>query len=410
MSEQNQTKISNLLPQQPLNNDDIEVDFMEYLQTLWQYRKFIMIILGITFLLSVIISLTKHNHYTATSLVSVGTIGKDDAGQYVSMLKGMAGGFFNVGSASTSNRQVLGLVKTRALADYLIDKFDLMKEFGVRKRGSAQAIIIGMLQVRETREDLIEFSVEYTDPKKAALFVNEAVSHIDYMINFLNIKGVSKQRQFLEQRLKEVQDSLMQSENILKEFQEKYKIIDIGAQISSTVNTLGVINTELIETETELGIKSKARFLNDPELLELQTKISELKKQQEKIAKLRLNPDQTINKNEDYFIALEMAPGIGLDFLRLKRNLKVQESLFELIMEQYELAKIDETKNLPKITVIDKAIPPAFSSGPNRKIIVVTALIFVLFFSIFFCFIFEYVRHHTSINLELLKFWRYKKR
>jgi len=368
-----------------------EIDLVEYIRVIWKYRTFIAIIVGTTFVISTIVSFLLPKQYMATALISAGTIGGDEAGKYVSMLKGMSGGFFNIGAASTSNMQVLGLLKSRSLADHLITKFDLMKEFKIKKRDAARSIISNLLQGSETKEDLIQISVEYKNPQKAALFINEAVNYIDQMINNLNIFGVSKQRIFLENRLMEIKESLDLSENKLKEFQEKHRLLDIETQTSIAVNTLSIINTQIIEAETEFGIKTQLRSPYDPELLNLQAKIVELKKQQAKMIRKSSKVEPRLESNSDYLIALDQTPEIGLDFLRLKRELKTHESLFELLTEQYELAKIDETKNLPKISIIDRASVPELKTKPNKKLIVVVSTTLAILFSIVIVFILEYL-------------------
>ena len=227
-----------------------EINLIEYVRIVWGYRKLIVSLMGASLVIAIF--------YKATALISVGPIGKDEGGKYVSMLKGVAGGFFNnAGGASTDNLQIIGLFKTRALADHLIDTLDLMKEFGAKKRDSASATILSLLEVLETQEKFVKISVEYTDPKKAAKIVNEAIDYVDYMVNELNIANISNQRAFLEKRLNEVSQSLVNAEDTLRNFQEKHKLVDIMTQTSSTVNTLGVLNAQLIESETELGIKKQ---------------------------------------------------------------------------------------------------------------------------------------------------------
>src|SRR3989338_5949933 len=175
-----------------------EINLIEYVRIVWGYRKLIVSLMGASLVIAIFYSLLLPNLYKATALISVGPIGKDEGGKYVSMLKGVAGGFFNnAGGASTDNLQIIGLFKTRALADHLIDTLDLMKEFGAKKRDSASATILSLLEVLETQEKFVKISVEYTDPKKAAKIVNEAIDYVDYMVNELNIANISNQRAFL---------------------------------------------------------------------------------------------------------------------------------------------------------------------------------------------------------------------
>src|SRR5262245_33346874 len=61
----------------------------------------------------------------------------------------------------------------------------------------------------------------------------------------------------------------------------------------------------------------------------------------------------------------------GMDNLRLLRDVKYNEVIFELLAKQFELAKLDEAKESSVIQVMDKAIEPDFKSKPNRRLIVI---------------------------------------
>ncbi|XLM21261.1 hypothetical protein MKD33_03615, partial [Chromobacterium piscinae] len=60
--------------------------------------------------------------------------------------------------------------------------------------------------------------------------------------------------------------------------------------------------------------------------------------------------------------------------MRKLRELKYQETIFELLSKQYEMAKIDEAKDSSLIQVLDTAVPPELKSKPKRSLIVMLGL------------------------------------
>jgi uncharacterized protein involved in exopolysaccharide biosynthesis len=79
----------------------------------------------------------------------------------------------------------------------------------------------------------------------------------------------------------------------------------------------------------------------------------------------------------------------GLDSVRLLRDMKYHETIFELLAKQYELAKIDEAKEAAVIQVLDKAIEPDRKSKPKRALIVLLSTLAAFFIAIIWAFIRE---------------------
>lgn len=387
----------NQKPKQMYSN---EINLIDYIKVILKYKKMIIAIVGLTFIISIIMSLTIPNQYKADALISALSPGNTSSVDYTSKANNMFGGLLNL-KTSSSNEQVMEIIKSRTMADYLINKFDLMKEWKTDKIDLARRTIRSILKANETEGGLIGVTLEYTDPAKAADWVNAAIKRLDEMnINF-QIFGASKQRIFLEKRLSEIKIKLKDSEEVLKAFQEKHKIVDIDTQAASSVGIITNIQNEIITTETELGVKSQFKSQNDPEIVGLKLKLVELNKQLNKI--YTETPKNKQSSQGHRLLPIDKAPEIGLAFFRLKREVKIQEAIFQLLVQQYELAKINETKNTPTITIIDRAVAPQIKSKPKRKSIVLMWTFGMLFLSLLLCFVREYIKNYkekTKINVS----------
>jgi uncharacterized protein involved in exopolysaccharide biosynthesis len=126
---------------------------------------------------------------------------------------------------------------------------------------------------------------------------------------------------------------------------------------------------------------------SNPDVLRLEDELRELKKQ------LNILESKGPNPETDAWPSLSEAPSIGLEYVRLKRNALTQEKVFELMTQQYEIAKIDEAKEDITFQIIDRAIPPEKRVKPKRKLNVMLAGIVSLFAGIFLVFFLEYMEN-----------------
>jgi uncharacterized protein involved in exopolysaccharide biosynthesis len=363
-----------------------EIDLREYAKTIVKYRNLIYICLVGAFVFSSLFSLTLPKQYKAEALISASSPDSKGSLASMSILRGM-GLSLPIEPASANNNQVIAVLKSRSMADFLIGKFDLLKEFNTKKIDAARASIKGLLNVKATKEGMLSVTIEYTDPEKAKDLVNSAVDRLDEMNRGFRIYGASREKQFLESRLSEVKIGLTKAEDALKIFQEQNGLIEMSTQTASTVGAVGSIYSMLFDAETELAVKKQFKSENDPEIKELSYRVSELKR------KINTISNKEPGKGtKDYLIPLSKAPQMGLEFLRLKRELKIEEALFELLTEQFEIAKINEAKNTPTITIIDKAVTPEIRSKPQRRLIVMVSTALAFFLSIFLCFIAEAIK------------------
>lgn len=67
-------------------------------------------------------------------------------------------------------------------------------------------------------------------------------------------------------------------------------------------------------------------------------------------------------------------PDLALQYVRLLREAKIQETLYGLLTQQYEIARIQEAKDSPTIQTLDIAKVPEKRSRPKRRQIVLLSV------------------------------------
>jgi uncharacterized protein involved in exopolysaccharide biosynthesis len=122
----------------------------------------------------------------------------------------------------------------------------------------------------------------------------------------------------------------------------------------------------------------------------------------------------------EFYLPFVQVPEIGVQLAELLREVKVQETVWELLNQQYYQAKIDEARDTPTVQVLDEAVPPEIYSWPNRKVLVIVCGLLAIVLSIFYAFTREYwrrldhspdeKRRVTAILSEFQNDWRFMKK
>jgi capsule polysaccharide export protein KpsE/RkpR len=191
-------------------------------------------------------------------------------------------------------------------------------------------------------------------------------------------------------------EDLSRAEIELKAFQEKHRLVAIGEQARVAIEGAAKIKGEIIASETELEVLKEFGTEKQREAIMLKSKIAELGKQLAKIEtgnqeKGKANDGNKHEENPDFHIPFKELPELGMQLARLTREAKIQEKVFELLTSQFEMAKIEEAKDMNTVQFLDRAFPPDQRSSPRRTVIVILSTVVAFFFAVFFSFVLEYV-------------------
>lgn len=366
-----------------------ERSLSEYYIDILKHRKFIGYAVGTTFVLAIIFSLLLPKMYMATARILPP---RDDDTGLVSFLartdeplSGLASSL--IGNQSSAELYV-GIMRSRSVADALTKKFKLKELYKLKYVEDVYKKLEARSTIEVSRKNqIIIVSVEDRDRQRAADMANAYVEMLDRINRELNITQGKRKRLFLEDRLKEVRAALDHAEQELKAFQEKYHIVAIEEQAKVAIQGAAEIKAQIIEAQTELEIFKQFGTEKQAEAVMLKAKIEELKRQLKSIGQSEgaqnTGSDKSNNDREsDFYIPFNDLPRLGMQFMRLTREAKIQGKLFELLAAQYEMAQIEEAKDVGTIQVIDHAVAPEKKYRPKRARIVITATILIFFFAV----------------------------
>ena len=382
---------------QIMNHESVEDDelrLLDLLEVMVRRRNIILKTTCIIGLLSIIVSFCIRDVYTATAKVLPPQ--KDSAGGLAALL-GQLGGLASGLGGSTD--LYFGILKSRSVADSVIQRMDLFKAYRAKDWESARQKLEKNTKHRlNIKDGIITISANDNDPRRAAMLANTFVDELQKKSLQLNLTKAGTERIFLEKRLVLVKQDLKAAEVEMKNFQEKYKTVKADSQVAAAIEGVARLKAEIVAKEVQLAALRNSMTDESVEVSNLLAGLSRLRKQ--------LSNASGVQERGSVIPSVGNAPSIGVEYVRRLRDLKIQEALFEQLTKQFELAKINEARDSSVMQILDEAVVPTKKSGPNRVLILVFGIITALLCSVIIVFVQEYISklpQEDSIKLGAIK-------
>jgi len=376
------------------NRDRIEEDEINLLDlaiVLLKRKRFIIRFTLIVAVITAVISLILPSIYRAeTKMLPPQSSSTGMAAQILSQLGGAAGALGGIAPVKTSGALFIELLKSNSVLDRIIDRFDLIKLYKTKTRERARNLLLGALKAEEDKKSgLISVKFEDKDPKRAAQIANAFVEELKNVNKGLAVSEASQRRLFFEEQLQDVKVSLAKAEEDMKTFQEKTGVLQAEAQAKAVIENIALLRAQIAAKEVELRVLKTYTTQNNPDLYKAE---EGLKAMRAELAKLETKGGGGHNP----LMPIGRMPSVGTEYLRKLRELKFNETLYELLLKQYELTKLDESRDATVIQVVDKAEPPEKRYKPKRRQMVMIATVCAFFVSIFAAFLMEFMEKTKS--------------
>ena len=369
-----------------------EINLLDYWRIVMKRWKIIAGIFVISVVTAAIISLLMTPIYQAkATLMPVESSGGRLSGalQNLSSLPFVGGMVPGIGGASAT--KLVAVLKSRTLAEDVIHALNLTRIFFKDKKDkppSLEDAVESLTDITKIADDkkggVISISVEYKDPKIAADIANHYTTVLQKFINENTLSMAKRNRIFIEDQLEKVKRELKEAEEAMKSFQTDKKIVAIDAQTEAAIRVLADLKAQITAREVQMGVMKQFSTAANPDVLRIKDELRELRKQLTMVESKRGNPETMA------LPSLSESPALGLQYIRLKREALIQEKVFELLTQQYEMARIEEAKEDITFQVIDRAIPSEKRIKPKRRQMVMLAGAVSLFAGVFLVFFLEY--------------------
>jgi capsule polysaccharide export protein KpsE/RkpR len=218
------------------------------------------------------------------------------------------------------------------------------------------------------KDGIIKVEVTDKDPKRAAAIANAFAEELDKLLQGMSSKAAKEQLAFLEKERQKTVNNLAKAEEAVKGFSEAHNVFRIEDQIKGMIEYIATLRANIDAKEVQLKVLRQQATPFNYEVVRMETELKGLKE------KLRETESQSEQTNfGDVSIATSKAPALGLKYLRLYREAKFQEILYQLYGKLVEMARLDEVRDTAVLQVVDQATPPEKKSKPQRLLI--TALV-----------------------------------
>jgi len=293
------------------------------------------------------------------------------------------------------------ILKSRTVGEAVVKKENLLETYETESMENALRELFFRVSVNVTQEGLISLSYEDKDRIRAAKVANRFVEELDRINRETSASQAKNARTFIEERLAQTQKELTQAEENLREFKEENKTILLNDQMKAAIEKAADLKAQLVSSEIDVNVLSKTMSPSHPQIKSLRSRINEIKKQLEILESG--NQKEGSEGKTVLDVPFAEVPALSLKLARLAREVKIQEGVFELLTQQYEQYKIQETKDTPTIQVLDRAVPPERRAKPKRALLVGLSGILSIFASLVFIFGLEYFKRSKQKNPEAIE-------
>lgn len=365
-----------------------KINLYDYLSVIAKYRRFIFFNFILSCFVVGLFSLFLPNWYRANTTLlppERSNLGLGISSSVLGEFSALSG--LSLPMTATPSDVFAAILKSRAVVEPVIVQEELLKVYGVKKMEDGLKEFYSHLQVKVENEGIISIQFEDKDRERAARVANLLVEELDRVNRMTSTSKAKNARVFIEERLGQTQTNLKSAEDSLRSFQERNKAIVLDEQMKAAVQAAAELKAEMTSAEIQMNVLSRNMSPDHPQIQQLRSRINEIKRQ---LGMLDSGSGDA-RENNVLGVPFSRAPSLSLELVRLTREVKIQEKLFELLTQQYEQYKIEETKDTPTVQVLDKASPPESRYKPKRATMVLIAGIASLFLGLIFSFSLEYI-------------------
>jgi uncharacterized protein involved in exopolysaccharide biosynthesis len=356
---------------------------VQQLRLLWSSRKLLLGSLWLGAMISGVIAFSIPVRYEATAQLMPPD---GQAGTSMAMLSALAGRSGMLGGVAgdilgvkNTGALFVGILRSRTVQDRLIEQFELRRVYRKSKMEDARRALASRTQVGEDRKSgIITISVTDHDARRAAAMAQAYVNALDLLVEQVSTSAARRERIFLEERLRTVKQDLDGAARKFSEFASKNTAIDIPAQSKAMVEAAALLQGQLIAAESELHGLETMYTEQNVRVRSLRARVGELRAQLGKMGGDGSSYGGSAGDSSLY-PAIRQLPLLGVTYADLYRQTKIQETVYELLTQQYELAKVQEAKEVPSVKVLDAAVVPTKKSFPPRMLVAGAGTLLAIF-------------------------------
>lgn len=247
----------------------------------------------------------------------------------------------------------MAVLGSRRIGEEMVNRFDLKRLYKKKFTEDTVKELRRHSRFKLTPGGTIQISVEDRDPERAAAMCNAYVEFLDKFNREVRMTKGRRTRLFIESRLADTRQDLVNAEQRLAQYQVKNKAIALSPQMSTAVNQAATLYARRMALQVRLGVV-RSYSQDSEEQVQIQQELAQIDQQ------------------------LRQLPETGVELARMVRDVKALEQVFVLLTAQYEDARITEARDVVTVELLDVAKTPERKAKPKRSLMIAAAFLLSL--------------------------------
>jgi uncharacterized protein involved in exopolysaccharide biosynthesis len=344
---------------------------------LWDRRRTLARVAVIAFVLSAAFAFLIPKRYESVARLMPPEQPSSGAAMLAALAGHSMGGLAGLGNLAgmlggrTSSALFIDLLHSRTISDHLIDRFNLQHVYRKRYRiDTVKYLARHTTVVDDKKSGVITITFTDTDPSRAKAITQAYLDELNSIVTHANTSSARREREFIEKRLVSVQAELQTAEKALGQFSSTNATLDIKEQTHAMVDAAAKLQAEMIVGQSELDSLKQIYGEDNVRVRAARARIGVLKTEIGKMS--------GAGESSELYPSLRQLPRLAVPWADLYRRVRIQETVFELLSQQYEMARIEEAKDTPVVAVIDPPLVPEKKSFPPRVIMILLLTMFAV--------------------------------
>jgi len=347
----------------------------------WNNRHLMLRVAGAAFALSMVVAFILPKEYESGARLMPPEQGGGNGAAMLAALvgkssaSGLAGLAGSLIGAKNNSALFVALLHSGTISGHLIDKFNLQRVYHTRYRDSTAKRLARLTKITEDpKNGVITIVVTDEDRNRAKELAQAYLDELNGLVARVNTSSAHREREFIEQRLNTVQAELQRAQ--FSDFSSKNTTIDLKEQTKATVDAGAKLEGQLIAGESELSSLRQIYGDQNVRVRAAEARDAILRRELQRANEQSIEGTEGQNLDETHpYPGLRELPRLGVQWANLYRTVRIHETVFDLLSEEYETARIDEAKSIPTVGIIDFPNLPERKSGPHRLLIVLISTV-----------------------------------
>ena len=370
----------------PMDNVEEEISLIDLFKIFWNRR---LLIIGLTIsfgAMALAYALQLPFIYKGECRILPPSQGGSRMAGLMAQMGGLAD-LVGISGTATSGQMMIGVLKGNTVVDAIIDRFNLMELYDVEIRlNMRKKVTDDILEVNEDiKSGIVTVAALDEDPVRAADMANAFVEELQKRLQGLSLTEAGQRRLFFEAQLKQAQQALGDAEDAMLRYQQESGVIVLEPQMKALLESITALRGQIAAKNVEVSSLQTYAKQNNPQLKLAQSQLEAMNKELERL-------EEQQKKSGKAFPSMSQAPELGLEYQRYTRELQIAGAMYEVMLKQFEAAKLDEAKDFSTVQIVDPATPPDYKYKPSRARICIIGTMLGMFLGCAWAFFANYIR------------------